>query len=148
MSLDQKRTHRPIHVTFLVWLIMFTTLWNGLRLFVAIRFRDALEQYRANPGTWYLTVCAGFWLLTGLVLILGILRGRSWAWFATLGFTVGYGFWYWFDRLVLQKPHANWPFGLFFTFISLALFTFLLFSKKTMVFFAVKYPYLLRIIKK
>jgi hypothetical protein len=131
---------RPSRVTLLAWLLMFTALWNGLRLLQAIRFASVLDQYHSEPGSWYIAASGGIWLLAGGIIALGLLRGQAWAWFTTFLGTAGYAIWVWLDRLILQKPHANWPFSLALTVILVTFFYLLLLSRKTIRFFAERTP--------
>jgi hypothetical protein len=92
--------------------VLGLALWNGLRLIQAIGFWSIIIEYRGEPGPLYVAIFGGFWFLAGLSITWGLWQRKTWAWFGALGGAVGYGFWYWFDRLVFQKPHSNWPFAL------------------------------------
>jgi hypothetical protein len=127
--------HRPIRVTLLIWLTLVLALWNGLRLVQAIIFWSILKKYQAAPGLLYIAISGGFWLLAALFIFKGIWQGKTWAWAGTFGFVVGYGSWYWFDRLVLEEPHANWPFVMAFTVLLAGILAFILFSPKTRTYF-------------
>jgi hypothetical protein len=131
MSKNQK----PTGVTFIELFVLGVALWNGLRLVQAIIFWSVLKEYQAEPGTLYIAISGGFWSLAALFILKGIWQGKTWAWVGTIGFAVGYGLWYWFDRLVLEEPHANWPFALAFTVLLVGLFAFILFSPKTRTYF-------------
>jgi hypothetical protein len=124
---------RPTSITLLVLLILGLALWNGLRLGQAIFFWKTLQEYGASP--WYIVISGGFWLLGGLALAWGARRGKPWAWAGTIGSMIGYGSWYWFDRLVLQVPHANWPFSLAFTILLAGCLALILLSPKTRAYF-------------
>jgi hypothetical protein len=124
---------RPTSITLLVLLILGLALWNGLRLSQAIFFWKTLQEYGASP--WYIAISGGFWLLAGLALTWGAWIGKPWAWVTFIGGALGYGFWYWIDRLVLQLQHANWPFALAFTVLLACFSAFILFSPKTRAYF-------------
>jgi hypothetical protein len=125
---------RPTSVTLLSLFILGLSLWNGLRLVQAIAFWSILEEYQASPGPLYIAISGGTWLLTGLFIVWGLWRGKVWAWIAALGSMLSYGTWYWFDRLVLQEPHSNWPVALVFTVIFISFFSVLL-RHRTIAFF-------------
>jgi len=127
--------HRPIRVTLLTWLTLALVLWNGLRLLQAIFFWSILKEYQAAPGPVYIAISGGFWFLSALLIARGIWQGKTWAWAGTIGSAAGYGSWYWFDRLVLEEPHANWPFALTFTVLLAGIFGLLLFNHKTRAYF-------------
>ncbi len=128
----QKR-NRPVGVNILAVLILCTALWNGLRLGSAIFYWQILENYGSN--SLYIAISGGVWFVAGLLLAWGLWRGKAWAWIAAISGTASYGCWYWFDRLVLQKPHANWPFALGTSVIFLLVILFTLFSYRTRRFF-------------
>jgi hypothetical protein len=124
---------RPARVTILVIAFLAGAAWNGLRLGNAIFFWKTLESRDVQP--LYLAISGGVWLIIGILLAWGLWAGKSWARMAALGGVIGYYAWYWFDRLVLQQPHANGPFALVITIIILILTVLILFSPKTKRFF-------------
>ena len=117
---------KPFGITVLALILVFTAVWNGLRLVEAIFLWKTLGEYGANE--LYLAISGGFWLLAALSIAGAIWWKRTWAWAGTIGYALGYASWYWFDRLVLQKPHSNWPFALCVTVISLLIVFLILFS--------------------
>jgi phosphoglycerol transferase MdoB-like AlkP superfamily enzyme len=113
--------------------VFWLTIWNGLRLGEAIFYWRTLAEYGAHP--LYIAITGGLWPVAGLFLVWGLWQGKAWGWVAALVGTVGYTGWYWFDRLVLQQPHANWPFVLIVNIIFLLILLPILFSSKTRRFF-------------
>jgi hypothetical protein len=124
---------RPLRVTLLAVYVFLVACWNGLRLGSAIFYWKTLAEYGSHP--LYIAISGGVWFIAGLLLAWGLWRGKAWAWIAATGSAAGYGCWYWLDRLVLQKPHANWPFALIFTIVSLLFILLILFSRNTRRFF-------------
>jgi hypothetical protein len=112
---------RPFGVTFLALIMVFAAVGNGLRLSEAVFFWKIFEEYSVYP--LYITISGGFWFLAGLSITWGLWQRKTWAWFAALGGAVGYGSWYWFDRLVFQEPHSNWPFALVSTVFFVSCFS-------------------------
>ena len=116
---------RPLRITLLAVYSFFVACWNGLRVGSAIFYWKTLTEY--GSYTLYITISGGIWLVTGFLISWGLLARKVWAWFAAAITTVIYGIWYWFDRLVFQKPHANWPFAVGATILLTAIpFSFLL----------------------
>jgi predicted permease len=109
--------------------VFWLTIWNGLRLGEAIFYWKTLAEYGAHP--LYIAITGGVWPVAGFFLVWGLWQGKSWGWVAVLVGTVGYTGWYWFDRLVLQQPHANWPFVLVANIVCLLLILIILFSRVT-----------------
>jgi len=120
---------RPYRILVLAIFIILFSIWNGLRLGETIFFWQTLATYGAHP--LYFAISAAVWLAAGLLIAWSLLAGKAWGWAATLIGIVGYNAWYWFDRLVLQKPHANWPFVLTGDVIFMAIVLIILFSPKT-----------------
>lgn len=109
--------HRPIYITLLAILVLIITIWNGLRLYLAIASWKVMAEFDVEPLV--LVISGGFWLLIGIPLFVGIWRGTYWgrkfAYLAILGYTS----WYWYDRLFLQHAHTNWQFELVVTLVLL-----------------------------
>ena len=57
---------------------------------------------------------------------------------ATLGAATGYPVWVWADRLFLQKPHANWPFGLIATLTCMLLVVIIMITPRTRNYFGLR----------
>jgi hypothetical protein len=127
------KNKRPIRVYFLAVVVICLAAWNGLRLGEAIFFWKTLVIYGAHP--LYIGISGAVWLVTGLLIVWGFWAGKAWAWAVMLGGTICYTAWYWIDRLLLQKPHANWPFVLIADIIFLLMIFAILFSHSTRSFF-------------
>ncbi len=124
--------NRPIAVTSLALLVLTLSVWNGLRLGAAIASWQVLIEYGAKP--LYIAISGSTWALLGLPLFFGLWRGKAWARKMAYITAAGYASWVWFDRLVLQTPHANWPFALAVT-VALLSFTFITLSLRGSKFF-------------
>ena len=120
---------RPLRIFFLAIVVLAGATWNGFRLGEAIFFWKTLDKYGAHPQ--YIAISGTLWLFIGLVVLIGIWLGKTLGWAAAIGCIVGYNIWYWFDRLVMQKPHANWSFVLVANFALLIIILMLLMSHKT-----------------
>ena len=119
----------PFGVFILEILTIWLAAWNGLRLGAAIFFWNALEEYDAHP--LYISMSGGVWLTIGLFLVWILWNGKAWGRMATIGIAAGYTSWYWLDRMILQKPLANWPFTLTANLILMILILLILFTRKT-----------------
>ncbi len=128
----QKRS-RPFSVISLTVLVFWLTIWNGLRLGEAIVFWKMLAEYGAHP--LYIAITGGVWTIAGLSLLWGFWKGKTWGWVEALVSAFGYTAWYWFDRLVLQQSHANWPFVLIANIVFLSVILLILFSRTTRQYF-------------
>ena len=122
---------RSVSVTLLSIFNLVVSSWNGLRLVQGIIFWSVMQSYKARLGPIYIIISGGIWLVIGLVISWGLWERKSWAWFATIASTLIYGIWYWFDRLILQKPHDNWSFALTITLVFIVFSFSVLLSPKT-----------------
>jgi len=129
------RIRRPRRVSLLAFSALALAVWNGIRLGEAIFLWQTLREYEVRPGSLYLVISGGVWLFTGLILSAGLWLGRTWALYAAIGSVAGYTVWVWFDRLVLEQSHANWPFTLTFSLACLCIILILLFSRRTTTYF-------------
>jgi len=128
----------PNRIQILIMLLMVPTFWNGLRFAEALIFWKTLQEYGARPGPLYMAVSGGVWLVCGIALIAGIGKKKAWAWYATLGAATGYPVWVWADRLFVQKPHANWPFGLIATLTCMLLVVIIMITPRTRNYFGLR----------
>jgi hypothetical protein len=128
----------PNRVQFLIMFILVPALWNGLRCAEALVFWKTLQAYGAHPGPLYVAVSGAFWFVGGMALTIGVWQRKAWAWYATLGAAAGYPVWVWADRLFLQQPHANWPFGLAATLVCMLSVIIIMLTPKTKKYFRLR----------
>jgi hypothetical protein len=129
------RNRRPITVTLLAWLISLAIIWNGIRLKTAFAFMGVLAEYSSPPLVIYLIFSASIWMIIGIVLLWGIFSRKSWGREAFIGNTLLQILIYILDRLILQKPHANWLFVIGILIIYLLIISLLIFNRKTRQYF-------------
>jgi len=117
----------PFRVTLLYLLVLTLSAWNGLRLWTALAWRNALDEFSARPATTIIAISGAVWMITGIILIWSIWQKKAWAAKLLIGVAAGYSVWYWSERLIAKTPHPNW---LFAVIVNLALITFILFTTK------------------
>jgi hypothetical protein len=125
------KNQRTNGISFLALFVLGVAAWNGVRLVQGIFLWTTLRQYGVYPGPAYISIGGGIWLLAGLITAWGLWRIKPWAWYAGTFSPLLYAIWYWFDRLIEQQPHANWPFTLSATLVILMVFTTIMFWPKT-----------------
>jgi hypothetical protein len=131
--MEAAKPFRPIGVILLEILFLIFAAWNGLRVGETVFFWKTLIDYGTNP--WYITLSGAIWLIVALILFWAFWYRKPWGRWAALAGILTYNAWYWYDRLVLQSPHTNWPFVLTANIIFLALVLIILISRKTRIFF-------------
>ena len=91
--------------------VLCITGWNALRVWTALAWSNVLNEFSSRPPVMVTAVSGAVWTLTGLLLIWGIWRRKSWAAGLLLGAAAGCSVWYWSERLLWQSPHPNWKFA-------------------------------------
>jgi len=122
-------TPRPFRETLSLWLVLFLTAWNAMRLWTSIAWRETLIEFAAKPGPIVSAVSGALWMITGVILSWGMTQGKAWAGKMLIGAAAGYSVWYWIERLVWQAPRANWLFAVIF---NLVLLIFIFFTTKSL----------------
>jgi hypothetical protein len=127
---DHPKNHlyRPFSLKLLASSELILASWNVLRLAQGIIAWKSLQTYDLSIGPWYICMSSGIWIIISLVVCWGLWFEKTWAWWVTFIIVLGYAFWYWFDRLIFQHPHSNWPFSLVATFLLIAILIILLLS--------------------
>jgi len=129
------KTKQPITVTILAVTVLIFTTWNGLRLIETIVNWEILRKYNSRPGPLYMSVISLVWLLIGLVVIIGLLKGFS-KWLLIIKLVPFlYTIWYWIDRLLFQKTQISNLFPLVMTTFMLLFVSTLLNHRHTQYYF-------------
>jgi hypothetical protein len=123
------KINRPFRVKLLGMISLFFSLWNILRLIQTIIFWYILDKYIGRPLN--IAISSATWSLVGLILCFGLWRGEYWSWYLTFGTSLGFEFYYWLDRLLLQGEHSNWLFSLVTSAIFIVIIMVILFSPRT-----------------
>ena len=110
--MDQYRTP-PTIVTTITIFVLSITLWNTVRLFVAIRYWKLLSEFGGNPE--YIALTALVWVFLGVWFVRIFVGQRRNAVRIGYIFAIFYYSWYWIDWLFIQ--HSPAP-NLLFSFIS------------------------------
>ncbi len=127
--------NRPASVTLLALLVLLIMCWNAVRLGMAIASWQVLAEYQARGGPLYVAISGAVWLVISAPLFAGLWQGKAWARKAFILASACYIAWYWFDRLFIQYPRANWPFALATSLILLSFSILILFKKGNISFF-------------
>jgi hypothetical protein len=117
----------PIRVTLLYIVVLTLTAWNGLRLWTALLWHHALDEFSSRPSSAVIAISGAIWMIIGIILIWSIWQKKAWTKKMLLGASAGYSVWYWSERLIWQTPHPNW---LFAVIVNLTLIAFILFTTK------------------
>jgi hypothetical protein len=119
---------QPFRVTLLASLVLFLTVWNAIRVWTALEWRDVLNEFSSQPASTITAVSGASWTVIGIFVLWSIWQKKAWTTKLLLGAAAGYTVWYWSERLIWQSPHPNWPFAVI---VNLALIIFILFCIKS-----------------
>jgi hypothetical protein len=120
---------RPFRVTLLASLVLFLTVWNAIRVWTALEWRDVLNEFSSQPASTITAVSGASWTVIGIFVLWSIWQKKAWTAKLLPGAAAGYTVWYWSERLIWQSPHPNWPFAVI---VNLALIIFILFCIKSL----------------
>jgi hypothetical protein len=119
---------RPFRVTLLALLVLFLTVWNAIRVWTALEWRDVLNEFSSQPTSTITAASGALWTVIGIFVLWSIWQQKAWTAKLLPGAAAGYTVWYWSERLIWQSPHPNWPFAVI---VNLALIIFILFCIKS-----------------
>ncbi|MFN8434556.1 MAG: hypothetical protein U0V18_11065 [Anaerolineales bacterium] len=120
---------RPFSVTLGIWLVLILAFWNALRAWTALAWQDVLTEFSARMPATLIVFASLFWLMIGIVILLGIWQKKTWSKNLLLGAAAGYTVWYWSERLIWQNPRPNIPFAVI---INLACLIVIYFTSKSL----------------
>lgn len=111
--------------TLMLWLVLGITVWNIIRFWTSLLWRNVLLEFSGRANFTIATVGSGVWILTGMILFWSIRQKKAWAGKLLLGTSAAYSVWYWCGRIFWQETHPNWPFAVI---LNLILMTFVIFA--------------------
>jgi hypothetical protein len=94
---------RPVLISILTWVVITFTTANCLRLYETFINWQILIKYKSVPSPVYITASTLFWIIAGVFISVGLIRGikRILA-YSLLGVSF-FLIWFWIDRLVIQS---------------------------------------------
>lgn len=128
-------TKKPFSVTILSLSVLIFTSMMGFRLFEIAKNWDLLIHYNSHPGPIFLSIVSLIWVITGLILILCLIKkySRSLLLIRIVAYT--YILYYWVDRLFLQQDHISHLFPMLITGFMLLFISMLNNNKPTQQYF-------------
>jgi len=124
----------PAGVTIITLLVLSMTAWNSLRTYTTITNWYVLQEFGANP--YYILLTGLLWTILGVMLLIKIYRRNPSVVLAASAMAVAYYLFYWLDRIFFQpSPAPNTIFSIFFSSLTLAIFSIFLYLPATRAFF-------------
>ncbi|MBN1305547.1 MAG: hypothetical protein JXA13_14000 [Anaerolineales bacterium] len=109
--------------------------WSSVRLGASITHWKILEEVAPTPGPGYIAASGVFWLLAAVPTAWALWQNNPRARTAVMLVSLGFAGWYWIDRLALQTSRPDWPFALSITILVLVIIFFIVFNRRTILFF-------------
>ena len=119
---------RPFSVTLVLWMVLFTLIWNIVRVWTALEWNSALTEFSVSLLPTASAIIGGIWVVIGCILCWSIWQEKAWAGKMLLGAALSYTVWYWSERLFFQNPRPN---ALFAVIVNLGLMIVIYFSYKS-----------------
>jgi hypothetical protein len=120
---------RTLRATLLAGLVLIVTVWNFLRLWTTIAWKQVILEF-SHPSVQILTIVSGLvWGLVGLLNLAMLLRHHAKTRELLVASSLTYSIWYWVERTALQEPRPNWYFA---ASLNVCLILFILFTLKSL----------------
>lgn len=119
---------RPFPVTLALWVVLFTLIWNILRVWTALAWNNVLTEFSVSLLPIASAIIGGIWVVLCYFICWSIWQGKAWSGKMLLGSATSYTVWYWSERLFFQNPRPN---ALFAVIVNLGLMIVIYFAYKS-----------------
>jgi hypothetical protein len=116
--------NRPFSVTLALWLVLILTIWNLIKAWTALTWRNILNEFSVNLMPEVTVAISIIWVIIGLILMWGILQKKVWSVKMLPTLAAGYTIWYWSERLIWHHQKTNLVFAVILNFILLIIIYF------------------------
>jgi hypothetical protein len=99
--------NRPVSVTLTMWLVLILSIWNLIKVWTSLAWRDVLVEFSVKAMPEIIAVISIIWAITGFILIWGMLQKRAWSKKVLVGTALSYTVWFWSERFIWQNPQTN-----------------------------------------
>ena len=119
---------RPFPVTLSQWMVLIILLWNIIRTWTVLAWRDVLMEFSTSLAPTASAIIGGIWVIIGGILYWSLWQEKAWAGKMLLGTAASYTVWYWSERLFFQNPRPN---AIFAVIVNLGLMIVIYFAYKS-----------------
>ena len=102
---------RPISVTLTIWLVLILSIWNLIKTWTSLAWRNVLVEFSVRLMPEIITVVSIIWAMIGFILIWGILQNKVWSKKMLVGTALSYTAWFWNERFIWQNSQTNTVFA-------------------------------------
>ncbi|MBL8100875.1 MAG: hypothetical protein JNK81_16955 [Anaerolineales bacterium] len=103
--------NRPISVTLTLIVVLILTIWNLIKAWTALAWRNVLNEFSVSLMPEITAVVSIIWVVIGLVLMWGILQKKVWSKKMLVGTAISYMVWFWSERIIWQNSQTNTVFA-------------------------------------
>lgn len=119
---------RPFPVTLSQWMVLIILLWNIIRTWTILAWKDVLMEFSTSLSPAISAIIGGIWVIVGSILYWSMWQRKAWAGKMLFGTAISYTVWYWSERLFFQNPRPN---VIFAVIVNLGLMIFIYFAYKS-----------------
>lgn len=120
---NQKR-RRPTGIKVLSIFLFLVSLFYLLKLSQVLLQWPSLEELPLTITPFYLAADSSIWLVSGILMVWGLWKGKCWSRTATQVLSLVYSLAFWADRIWIAEPETlaqRWPINLLLTIVGLAI---------------------------
>lgn len=99
--------NRPISVTLTLWLVLILTIWNLIKTWTALAWRNILNEFSVSLMPEITAVISIIWVIIGLVLMWAMMQQKVWSKKMLVGTAISYTVWFWSERIIWQNSQTN-----------------------------------------
>jgi hypothetical protein len=116
--------NRPISVTLTLGLVLILAIWNLIKAWTSLAWREILGEFSVRIKPEISAVISIIWAMTGFVLFWAILQKKVWRKKMLLVTTTSYLVWFWSERLIWQNAKTNTGFTILLNLVFLIIIYF------------------------
>lgn len=94
----------PFSVTLTIVLVLMLAVWNAVRMWTSIQWRETLSEYTSPSSSVISTAFGVLWIIVGAALLFGIWQKKPWSARILIGAAAAYTVWVWGERFTWQTP--------------------------------------------
>jgi hypothetical protein len=99
--------NRPISVTLTLWLVLILTIWNLIKTWTALAWRNILNEFSVSLMPEITAVISIIWVIIGLVLMWAMMQQKVWSKKMLVGTAISYTVWFWSERIIWLNSQTN-----------------------------------------
>lgn len=116
--------NRPISVTLTLIVVLTVTVWNLIKAWTALAWRNVLHEFSVSLKPEIVAVISIIWVVIGLALLGAMVQKKVWSKKMLVGTATSYTVWFWSERFIWQSSQTNHVFAVSINIILLIIIYF------------------------